>query len=87
VSGEHPEEYSLKEVDNAIQGDGTYRGFTATSRAAVARGLEKVAADVRALPDVLRGEFPVGRIRSYRERLTNYYSGKSNRSPDRGKLP
>lgn len=87
VNGKHSEEYSLKEVVNAVHGDGAYRELTPTSKAAVARGLEKLADDVRALDEVLVGKIPVDRIQSYRQRLTDYYSGKSTRSPDRGKLP
>ena len=37
--------------------------------------------------EVLLGEVPHEQIQQYRQALTDYYSGKTAVSPDRGRMP
>lgn len=78
---------TLKEIVNGIAGYGAYRDRAGSNRTGVEAAVSQLAVDVRRYPDVLRGRLPNGAIDSYRRRLTDYYSGRSDTSPDRGRLP
>jgi hypothetical protein len=78
---------SLRELVNSLNEREKYRGYTATSAEAVAKGVKLLASDTRRFEDVLRGNLPHERLERYRRALTDYYSGKSKISPDRGHLP
>ncbi len=78
---------SIKELWNALYPEQPYREYTASIAPVVERGVEELAARVAAMPDVLRGEIPHRQVQEYRQKLTDYYSGKSKISPDRGRVP
>jgi hypothetical protein len=77
---------SIIELINSLDGE-RYRGYVATTPEAVGAGVRLLASQTRRFEDVLRGDIPQERIDRYRRALTDYFSGKSKVSPDRGHLP
>jgi hypothetical protein len=79
--------YSLKEIRSALEGRGGRPSLFATSAAVVETCVQELARQTRALASVLDGDIPRAEIAEYSRRLTDYYSGKSNINPNRGRLP
>jgi hypothetical protein len=72
--------FSLPEIAWAF-GDRYYE-FAGRTKESLAAAVEKLAAEVSKYPDMLNGRIPIERIQEYRQRLTDYYAGKSKVNPD-----
>jgi hypothetical protein len=79
--------FSLPEIAWAF-GD-RYREFAGRTKESVAAAVEKLATELLKYPDMLTGTIPTERIQEYRQRLTDYYAGRSKLNPDQQyrKLP
>jgi hypothetical protein len=79
--------FSLPEVAYAF--GGRYHEFVGRSKEAVDAAVKNLAAEVSLYPNMLNGAIPIDRIQEYRQRLTDYYAGKSKVNPDQQfrKLP
>lgn len=79
-------EVSLEEIYQAT-GHGPRPQCMASTPEAVRHCLHFVAGIVRSQSDTLRGAPPLQEINDFRQRLTDYYAGKSSKWPWRRWLP
>ncbi|MBV8367668.1 MAG: hypothetical protein JO036_01875 [Candidatus Eremiobacteraeota bacterium] len=85
--GNADEVVTLSEIVNSLSGYGAYRELGGSSKESVVASVNQLASLVQSFPEVLRGKLPTAELQAYRERLTDYYSGKSKKPPNRGRLP
>jgi hypothetical protein len=81
------EAYSLKEIRLALEGRGGWPSLFATTASVVETCAKELARQTRTLAPILNGDIPRAQIAEYSRRLTEYYSGKSDTNPNRGRLP
>ena len=85
--GEADAEFSLPEIAYAF-GE-RYQELAGRTKESVEAAVGKLAAQVQRYSSMLNGEMPIEGMLEYRQRLTDYYAGKSKEHPDQRyrKLP